>query len=274
MTKEFPVTAPRSARLAGLALVLCGLAACGLAPIPSGTNDPYEAVNREWFDTNLALSGMFSRDTAPVDAGAAGSDADTADSSPEAAETPVAAPRSAPLRRMVGNFGANLGVPSSILNDLLQIRPDRAVENTIRLVVNTTLGLGGLFDPAGAMGIHGRRSDFGETLHRWGVGEGAYMVLPVLGPTTERDAAGQIVDAALNPLRFVLTPTELRWSTAARLAGRFAESAEYSDILDANVINTADPYAQARLLYLQTRRYHLGIENEDEVIDPYADFLD
>ncbi|WP_323035659.1 VacJ family lipoprotein [Pararhodobacter sp.] len=177
-----------------------------------------------------------------------------------------------PFRRIVSNFGSNLGIPSTIVNDLLQIRPDRAAENTLRLVVNTTIGVGGLFDPAGAMGLHGRTSDFGETLHRWGVGEGAYMVLPVLGPTTERDATGMIVDIALNPLRYIVPSPEIHWTTVARAAGRMADRAEYADLLDANVINTSDPYAQARLLYLQTRRYHLGIENEAEVIDPYADF--
>lgn len=278
MAKEIPLIASRSIRLTGLAIVLSGLTACGLAPTPSGTNDPYESVNRAWFDTNLALDGMFSRDrpaAAPVAADpidAEGADAPEAD---QGGVDPVVAPRPvSPFRRVVSNFGSNLGVPSTILNDLLQIRPDRAAENTLRLVINTTVGLGGLFNPAGAMGLHGRTSDFGETLHRWGVGEGAYMVLPVLGPSTERDALGQIVDVALNPLRFVLTEPELAWSTAARLAGRFADRAQYADILDANVINTADPYAQARLLYLQTRRYHLGIVNEDEVIDPYAELLD
>jgi phospholipid-binding lipoprotein MlaA len=253
--------------------------ACAQAPLPSGTNDPYESVNRAWFDTNLALDRAVSGtpEVDPVAVSVVVSDpADTVDTATaEAASAPelqVVAPPPSRFRRIVSNFGSNLGIPSTIVNDLLQIRPDRAAENTVRLVVNSTIGLGGLFDPAGYMGIHGRTSDFGETLHRWGVGEGAYMVLPVLGPSTERDTTGMIVDAALNPLRFVLPQTEYNWSSAARVAGRFADRAEYADLLDANVINTTDPYAQARLLYLQTRRYHLGVENEQEVIDPYADF--
>lgn len=238
----------RKTFIASLIALLLGaaLAGCAQAPAPSDMNDPYESVNRAWFETNLALSGQD--------------------------DGPATPPRPSPARRMVRNFGANLGLPSTILNDLLQLRPDRAVENTIRLVVNTTVGLGGLFDPAGRAGIHGRTSDFGETLHRWGVGEGAYVVLPVWGPSTERDALGLVVDLALDPLRFVLSPRDFGWSLAARGAGRFADAAEYSDLLDANVINTSDPYAQARLLYLQTRRYHLGIQAEDDIIDPYADF--
>lgn len=235
---------PRWALMLGM-LVLAGCA----APVPpAGTHDPYEVTNRAWFETNLALAGGGERDG-----------------------TEGVRPQPNPLRRAAINVGANLGLPSDILNDLLQIRPDRAVENTVRLVVNTTVGLGGLFDPAGAMGVHGRNTDFGETLHRWGVGEGAYMVLPLIGPTTERDTLGMVVDVAINPLRFALTERESAWALALRGAARLASAAENSDVLDANVINTSDPYAQARLLYLQTRRYHLGIENDEEFIDPYAD---
>lgn len=228
-----------------------GLSACASAPVPSGTNDPYESTNRAWFQNNLTLMSAVT-----------GAD-DAAEPAPQ---------QPSRFRRIVGNFGSNLGLPSTILNDLLQVRPDRAVENTARLVVNTTVGIGGLFDPAGRIGLHGRNTDFGETLHRWGVGEGAYMVLPLVGPSTERDSLGLVVDIAINPLRFMLPNPEYSWSSAARIAGRVAVASEYSDILDANVINTADPYAQARLLYLQTRRYHLGIETEDDFIDPYADF--
>ncbi|MCB1396987.1 MAG: VacJ family lipoprotein [Rhodobacter sp.] len=226
-------------------VIVASVAGCARAPAPSDANDPYETVNREWFETNLALSGGTERATPP---------------------------RPSPVRRMVSNFGGNLGLPSTILNDLLQIRPDRAVENTLRFVVNTTVGLGGLFDPAGRVGLHGRRTDFGETLHRWGMGEGAYLVLPVWGPSTERDALGLAVDMVIDPLRFALPSGDYDWTLAARGAARFADAAEYADIIDANVINTTEPYLQARLLYLQTRRYHLGIQAEDDIIDPYADF--
>ncbi|MCW1931539.1 MlaA family lipoprotein [Pararhodobacter zhoushanensis] len=248
-----------------MALVLVGLVAgCASPTVAPGFNDPFESTNRAWFEHNMALSGALTGGDEPAPAVAPVTDATT-----------VVAPaphRSSRFRRIVGNFGGNLGQPSVILNDLLQVRPDRAVENTLRFVINTTVGLGGLFDPAGHMGIHGRSTDFGETLHRWGAGEGAYMVLPVFGPSTERDTAGLVVDAFINPLRFVLPQPESSLTSIARIGGRLADAAEYSDILDANVINTADPYAQARLLYLQTRRYHLGIEAEDEIIDPYADF--
>ncbi|MBN8294617.1 VacJ family lipoprotein [Rhodobacter sp. NTK016B] len=238
---------------AAVAITVLLLAGCSpLGPSESGYSDPYESTNRAWFDNNLALAQAIT----PGDA-------------EDEAEAPA---QPGPVRRMVSNFGANLGLPSVILNDLLQIRPDRAAENTVRLVINTTVGLGGLFDPATRAGVYGRRTDFGETMYRWGAAEGPYMVLPVIGPTTQRDAFGRIVDIAINPLRYALAPDEAAYATAARLAGRVAEAGEYSELLDANVINTADPYAQARLLYLQTRRYHLGSDAEEDFIDPYADF--
>lgn len=250
---------PASSTLRALALVAAGLlAGCTAPPVSTAPNDPFEATNRAWFDTNLALDRALS--------GGPEADADPA-ADPATPEQP------GPLLRLVGNVGANLGIPSTVLNDLLQLRPDRAVENTLRFAVNSTVGLAGLFDPAGAMGLHGRTSDFGETLHRWGMGEGAYVVLPVLGPSTERDMLGIVVDAAINPWGFAVPRHEARAVSALRWAGRFAGRAEYADLLDANVIRTADPYAQARLLYLQARRYHLGIQTEDDSFDPY-DFLD
>lgn len=242
-----PFPEPIRMALCALALVLAGCT----APTPSGTpNDPFEATNRAWFETNLAL--------------------DRALSGPERTE-PRREP--SPALRLVRNVAGNLGTPSTVLNDLLQLRPDRAMENTLRFAINSTVGLAGLFDPAGAIGLHGRRSDFGETLHRWGVGEGAYVVLPLLGPSTERDAVGMVVDALLNPWDFAVPARTSRAITAIRWAGRLADRAEYADLIDANVMRTEDPYAQARLLYLQARRHHLGVETEDDSFDPY-DFLD
>lgn len=222
------------------------LAACAAPPPSAQPNDPFEASNRAAFDANLRLTGAGDADRPPR--------------------------RENAFRNAVGNVGDNLGIPGRVVNDLLQLRPERAVQNTLRFAINSTIGLGGIFNPAGHIGLHGRATDFGETLHRWGVGEGAYMVLPLLGPSTERDTLGLAVDLVIDPLRFVLPPRELTATTVLRGAGRVARAIEYSDILDANVIDTADPYAQARLLYLQTRRYHLGVETDEEFIDPYADF--
>lgn len=240
------VPAGRAVTAALFAILL--VAGCAQAPVSGAVNDPFEATNRAWFESNLALDSAVTREGPPR-------------------EGP------APVRRAVRNVGSNLSIPSTVVNDLLQLRPDRAAENTLRFAINSTIGLAGIFDPAGALGLHGRQSDFGETLHRWGVGEGAYMVLPVLGPTTERDALGMVVDALINPWDYVVSGNEAHAVTAGRWAGRFADRSEYADLIDANVMQTADPYAQSRLLFLQARRYHLGIQTEEDVFDPY-DLLD
>lgn len=254
---------------AAFALVasLAAVSACSPRPQGAETHDPFETVNRAWFDRNLALAGAVQR--APDDEALA----DAA----HAADAPTLAPTatgSGVLQRRVRRFGSNLSHPRYVVNDLLQLRPARAAENAWRFVINSTIGLGGLFDPAAAMGLQGRPTDFGETLHRWGANEGAYVVLPFFGPTTERDAAGMVVDLMLDPLRHVLTGREHVAASGARLAGRLADQAAFSDVIDANVMRSEDPYVQARLLFLQARRHHLGIESEDDFIDPYADFPD
>lgn len=256
-----PVSTARPAGLVVAALVALCVAGCSGPGVPGGVHDPYEAENRARFESNIALDRAVSR----LAGGDSGADTDTA------AESGA---RGGVVLRAVRNFGTNLSVPSFVMNDILQVRPHRAVENTLRFIINSTIGVGGLFDPAGAMGLHGRRSDFGETLHVWGFDEGAYLVLPVLGPSTERDAAGLVVDTVLDPWLLVLGGWEYAGSVVARWAARFGDRIEYGDLIDANVMQSADPYVQARLLFLQGRRYHLGIESEDDFIDPYADFFD
>jgi len=236
-------------RLALALAVVAALSACSPRPNGAEIHDPFEATNRAWFETNMAI--------------------DRAVLGEEPAE-----PTGSGLRRVVRNFGMNLGIPGSVVNNLLQFRPDRAIENTLRFAINSTVGIGGLFDPAAHIGLHGRRSDFGETLYVWGVNEGAFVVLPFFGPSTERDTAGMVVDAFLDPLAYLLPSRQHTAVVAARLAARAAERVEYGDLIDANVMQSADPYVQGRLLFLQARRYYLGEESEDAFIDPYADFID
>jgi len=250
------VSLARSFRLRLLLPLLAAVTlAAGCHPRPSGVeiHDPFESTNRAWFDANLAF------DRAVL---------------PGAAEPVEGPPPPSPLRRAIRNVANNLSAPRHVVNDLLQARPDRGIENALRFAINSTIGLAGLFDPAGAMGLTGRPNDFGATLHVWGVNEGAYKVLPILGPATERDAAGMVVDLFLDPLNMVFGSDERLAAFALRQAGRVADRIEFGDILDATVMRSADPYAAARLVYLQNRRHFLGETTEDEFIDPYADPFD
>ena len=223
---------------AGLALALAlALAACGPAPAARGINDPAEAQNREVHRLNVAVDRGVLRPAA------------------QAYGTVVPGP----LRTGVSNVASNLGQPRLVVNDLLQGQVDDAVTNTFRFLVNSTFGLGGVLDVATSMGIFEQDTDFGETLHVWGVGEGAYVELPLLGPSTGRDAVGTVVDIALNPLGWAdLSDDAAQGVAAARVGGALDRRFRFAGTIDGILYDSADSYAQARLLYLQNRRFQLG----------------
>ncbi|MBC7479508.1 MAG: VacJ family lipoprotein [Pseudorhodobacter sp.] len=231
----------------GLA-ALGGLSACGPAAPAQGINDPREAENRQFHKFNLAVDKNIIR--------------------PIANSTGKLVPPQ--VKQGVVNFADNLSVPGMVVNDLLQLRFGKAIENTTRFAINTTVGLGGVLDPATAAGVEGAPTDFGETLYRWGVGEGYYFEVPLLGPSTDRDVLGKVVDYALDPMRMALPPKS-RISLLAELGSKLADRSRYSDTVDSVLYDSADSYAQARLLYLEHRRYNLGeTPAESSFEDPYA----
>lgn len=233
----------------GATVVLLALAGCARPPAPVGVDDPDEAQNRKIHAFNKAVD---SRVLSPA--------ANVYGNVPE------------PLRQGVANFADNLEVPGEVVNNLLQGRPHHALENTFRFAVNTTVGIGGLFDPASAMGVQGKSTDFGETLHVWGAPEGAYVELPLLGPSTSRDTLGMIVDIALDPVGHLVPEPERYIATAASVASTIGDRYRYSETVDSILYDSADSYAQARLLYLQNRRFELGqTGGEDDFFDPYED---
>ena len=126
-------------------------------------------------------------------------------------------------------------------------------------------------------GVEGKPTDFGETLHVWGVGEGPYMELPLAGPSTARDTAGMLADIALNPVRLALPTKEANAATILKLFSRLGDRDRFSATVDSLLYDSADSYAQARLLYLQNRRFQLGRAaggtgaSDGDFIDPYAD---
>ncbi len=235
-----------TAAFAGAAL----LAGCAAPPPVEPHHDPDEAQNRAIHEFNRGL--------------------DTALLKPASGAYGGVLPQ--PVRQGVANFARNLDGPGDVVNSLLQGRIGPAAENTLRFAVNSTVGLGGLFDPARAMGIHGRPTDFGETLHVWGLPEGAYQELPVFGPSTDRDTVGAIVDIVMNPVRLAVPAREGWVATAAKIGSTLGDRYQYSDTVDSILYESADSYAQARLLYLQNRRHQLGQGGgEDDFFDPYEE---
>lgn len=231
------------------------LGACARETVPVGFNDPYEPTNRRIHEFNRGVDKAVLK---PL-ASAYGS---------------IVPP---PISQGVSNFAGNLDGPGDVVNDILQANPEDAVKNTARFLVNTTIGIGGLFDPATKMGLMGAPTDFGETLHVWGAKEGRYVEVPFLGPSTTRDFTGTVVDVVFNPLRLVLQEPETYWMTGAKLASRLGDRARYSETVDSILYESADSYAQARLLYLQNRRFALGqtgsaadASDDANFEDPYA----
>lgn len=164
------------------------------------------------------------------------------------------------IGRAIHNIIYNLKEPEAFVNDLFQLRPKRAGSTAARFVLNSTVGLGGMIDVAVKAGLPFHASSFGDTMARYGVHSGPYLFLPLVGPSTVRDLAGNLVDDVLNPLHFVVYPHRQTVSLSLALAGgldqfRYAESG-----LKVLLSNAADPYATLRSTYLQNRAAEISGE--------------
>lgn len=232
-----------------MALVL--VSACAK---PSGLeeiHDPYESVNRKTHELNRSLDEAILR---PV-------------SRAYVSVVP------GPVLIGVSNFSNFLDLPAIVVNDLLQFDLTDAVSNSVRFVVNGTVGIVGLYDAASEIGLYHDHSDFGETLHVWGVGEGAYIELPILGGSTGRDAVGLVIEALFNPMTMVLEDHWKLSGTGIKTLDMIGERGRFGDTVDSVLYDSADSYAQSRLFYLQSRRHELGmVQEDDDYFDPYEDF--
>jgi phospholipid-binding lipoprotein MlaA len=248
-----PTTSLIGLRARFAVLMAAALAGCAAAPGPNGINDPFETTNRSIHAFNRGLDRAL---VGPASKGYGN-----------------VVPK--PVQRAVGNVADTLDLPGDIVNNLLQLRPGDAAANTLRLATNLTFGVGGLFDFATFIGMPEQPTDFGETLHVWGVGEGPYLELPFAGPSTVRDTAGMVVDVLANPVRLAVPRREGQAVTAFGLMSRLGDRDRFSETVESILYDSADSYAQARLLYLQNRRFELeggqAAEGADDFIDPYED---
>ena len=170
----------------------------------------------------------------------------------------------------VGHFATNLAQPSVMVNALLQGDLKGFGLSTTRFLTNTVLGFGGFVDAATEFNVANHDTDFGETLHVWGIAEGSYVELPLLGPSTQRDTVGKVVDLFTNPLTYMLNSPEKYYGTGASVGARLGDRGRYSATVDSILYESADSYAQARLIYLQNRRFALGQSDAQTEIDPFA----
>ena len=222
------------------------LAGCaGNGSQPTSPQDPYENFNRKVFTFNMAMDRTFFRPVAKV--------------------YNKALPP--PVKHGVRNFFANLGTVPMIANELLQLHFAHAIANMARLVINSIVGIGGLFDVASKLGLERDTGDFGLTLGVWGSNETPYLVLPFFGPYTLRDAVGAPIDYLFfsvwphinnKPLLYSLGTVNLVQRRAGLLVG------------DSVVDQVFDPYVFVRDAYLQRRAY-LVRESKVRHVTSYED---
>ena len=182
-------------------------------------------------------------------------------------------------RNMVTNFFENLSMPNTILNDFLQGKVNRGLKDVYRLVVNSTIGVAGLFDVAASMGIEKHREDFGQTLAVWGVDQGAYIVYPVLGPNSVRNTPGTIMEYLLDGstyLTMVMSPDAALATLALKYIDERANIEEFVQLRDEMAL---DAYVFVREGWRQSREYRIYDGNPppkpesktDDEDDPFAD---
>lgn len=233
-----------------LAVLTVSLLAGCAAATPQNRFDPYEPVNRRVHAFNDA--------------------ADRAIIQPVARGYRAVMPELA--RTAVSNVFNNFDDVVSAFNHLLQANPGRASSDMMRVALNSTFGLGGLIDIATPAGLPSYKTGFGETLGRWGYQNSAYVVLPLLGPSTVRDTVGRAADIASNPRTYLLPePADANVATGVNLLSQRANALELTDAADEAAL---DKYSFTRDAYLQYRRTRIGAADSPAMNDePSIDAL-
>jgi phospholipid-binding lipoprotein MlaA len=222
-------------------VVAFALLSAGCATVPSGKpdpRDPWERFNRTSYAINDAL--------------------DRAALKPVAKAYKKVTPRF--VRTGVNNFFSNLDNISTVINDVLQGKGKQAGRDSARFLMNTTLGLGGLFDPATAAGLEKNDEDFGQTLGKWGVKSGPYLMLPVLGPSTLRDSIARVPEQYTNPVQYLEDDSTRYIITGIGVIDMRAGLLD----LDAQIEKSYDKYAFIRNAWLQRREYQVTDGNIED----------
>jgi phospholipid-binding lipoprotein MlaA len=235
--------------------MLFALNLCACVSLPPNSQrvpqDPWESWNRGVYRVNDKLDRAFAK---PV------------------AKTYVRFFPS-PIRTGVSNFFDNLNTPTVMINDALQGKLRAAGTDFARFVLNSTVGIGGVLDPATAAGLAKNNEDFGQTLGAWGVHPGPFVELPILGPSDLRDAPARLVDSYTNPHAYIRNKP-IKYG----LYGVYLVEARAALLpLDDTLKNVYDPYAFVRDAYLQRRAYLVSdgkVTDDQPLVDPGDDSTD
>ena len=214
--------------------------------ILADVNDPLEEVNRTFFNINEKVD--------------------------EVALKPIALTYSKtpdPIKNGITNFFRNLKEIDNTLNQVLQGKPKYAVNDLSRFLINSTLGIGGILDPASSMGLERHDEDFGQTLGLWGVSPGPYLMVPFLGPSSTRDLLSRPISSFLE-VTFHMDDSNVRLSLSALDAIETRER-----LLEVESLLSGDKYNFVRDSYSQSREYEIkdGLNVEDAFTDDMDDFL-
>ncbi len=209
-------------------------------------NDPVEEINRTFFNINEKVD--------------------------EVALKPIALTYSKtpdPIKNGITNFFRNLKEIDNTLNQVLQGKPKYAVNDLSRFLINSTLGIGGILDPASSMGLERHDEDFGQTLGLWGVSPGPYLMVPFLGPSSTRDLLSRPISSFLE-VTFHMDDSNVRLSLSALDAIETRER-----LLEVESLLSGDKYNFVRDSYSQSREYEIkdGLNVEDAFTDDMDDFL-
>ena len=218
----------RHLALVFLVAALLSFAADGRAQDSYSVNDPLEDVNRAVFEFNQVIDSIILKPVAELYV--------------------FVLPEEA--RHRIANILKNLGEPLNLVNNLAQGKFERAGSTLTRFSINSIIGVGGIFDVATDWGYERTPEDFGQTLASWGLGEGPFLMLPLLGPSNPRDAVGFGVDSVADPMSFLLTDEA---GLARSITSGVSQRAAYLDELESVESTSVDFYAALRELYRQYR---------------------
>lgn len=231
------------------AIIASTISGCATSANP---NDPYEAWNRPIFAANMAMDTYVLRPTT-------------------VAYTYIPEP----IRDALFNFYTNLRDFVSLANDILQLDGMNTMQTFMRISLNSTIGILGLVDVAGSLGLPEHKNTFGNTLQTWGWTDSGYFLVPFLGPGTLRDQLGVVPDVYFNPLFWIIKDDYISYSIFAM--GQLDNRAQYLG-QDEMLEQSLDPYATIRDLYLQQKGYYkfpvesnIESSNEDFSIDSMID---
>jgi phospholipid-binding lipoprotein MlaA len=218
--------------LAQKLLFICACLSLSACSTSNDPNDPLEPINRPIFFVNNVLDQTLVR--------------------PTTLAFEAVAPL--PVKKGMANFYYNMSQTSVFLNCALQGKPDQATTTLARFLINATLGIGGIFDVAGELGVGSYREDFGKTFASWGWKNSTYVVIPLIGPSTIRDGIGYTVSMYSAPQYYLLSKKARNEYFAGYLIDKRRQLSKIESVLDNAGV---DQYAFVRSSFMQNRAYAL-----------------